>query len=109
MRLEGKIAIVTGGARGIGRAECLSLAGEGASVIVNDFGGAADGSGGAEGPASEAAGCGPESITGASSPPPFFFFFFVLFFLALPWGSCGRGEDSDESRKTRETRTGDIA
>ena len=55
MRLEGKIAIVTGGARGIGRAECLSLASEGASVIVNDFGGAADGSGGAEGPANEVA------------------------------------------------------
>ena len=55
MRLEGKIAIVTGGARGIGRAECLSLASEGAKVIVNDFGGAADGTGGAEGPANEVA------------------------------------------------------
>ena len=41
MRLEGKVAIVTGGGRGIGRAECLSLAGEGAAVIVNDFGEAA--------------------------------------------------------------------
>jgi NAD(P)-dependent dehydrogenase (short-subunit alcohol dehydrogenase family) len=55
VRLEGKVAIVTGGGRGIGRAECLSLAGEGAAVIVNDFGGAADGSGGDQGPADEVA------------------------------------------------------
>ena len=55
MRLEGKVAIVTGGGRGIGRAECLSLASEGASVIVNDFGGGPDGSGGEEGPATQVA------------------------------------------------------
>ena len=35
MQLEGKCAIVTGGATGIGRAVCLSLALEGASVVVN--------------------------------------------------------------------------
>jgi NAD(P)-dependent dehydrogenase (short-subunit alcohol dehydrogenase family) len=55
MRLQGKVAIVTGGARGIGRAECLALVREGASVIVNDFGGATDGTGGAEQPAAELA------------------------------------------------------
>ena len=55
MRLEGKVAIVTGGGRGIGRAECLALSREGASLIVNDFGGAADGTGGARGPADEVA------------------------------------------------------
>ncbi len=52
-RLEGKVAIVTGGGRGIGRGECLALASEGAKVIVNDFGGTASGTGGEKGPADE--------------------------------------------------------
>ena len=52
-RLKDKVAIVTGAGRGIGRGEALSLAGEGATVIVNDFGGGADGSGAAKGPADE--------------------------------------------------------
>ncbi len=33
-RLEGKVAIVTGGAHGIGRAFCLGMAAEGAKVVV---------------------------------------------------------------------------
>jgi NAD(P)-dependent dehydrogenase (short-subunit alcohol dehydrogenase family) len=43
--LEGKVAIITGSGGGIGRAEALLLAREGAAVLVNDVGGARDGSG----------------------------------------------------------------
>ncbi len=43
--LDGKIAIVTGAGRGLGREMALHFAANGASVVVNDLGGAADGSG----------------------------------------------------------------
>lgn len=53
--LEGRTVIVTGAGRGIGREHALLFAAEGANVVVNDLGGAQDGSGAAIGPAEEVA------------------------------------------------------
>ncbi len=52
-RLKDRVAIVTGAGRGIGRGEALALASEGAKIVVNDFGGATDGTGSALTPADE--------------------------------------------------------
>ena len=52
-RLDGKVAIVTGSARGVGRAHAMLLASEGAKVIVNDLGGEWDGTGADSRPAQQ--------------------------------------------------------
>lgn len=46
INFEGRVAIVTGAANGLGRSHALELARLGAKVVVNDFGGARDGTGG---------------------------------------------------------------
>ncbi|MBN8919438.1 MAG: SDR family oxidoreductase [Rhizobiales bacterium] len=54
--VAGKVAIVTGGGRGIGRAIAMLMAKEGASVVVADIGASLDGMGTDEGPAAEVVG-----------------------------------------------------
>jgi NAD(P)-dependent dehydrogenase (short-subunit alcohol dehydrogenase family) len=51
--LDGKVAIITGAGGGLGRAYALLLAHEGAAIVVNDFGGARDGTAPASTPAAQ--------------------------------------------------------
>ena len=50
---DGRVVIVTGAARGLGRAHALEFARQGANVVVNDIGAELDGSGGSTGPAAD--------------------------------------------------------
>jgi NAD(P)-dependent dehydrogenase (short-subunit alcohol dehydrogenase family) len=50
---DGRVVVITGAGRGLGRSHALAFASEGAKVVVNDLGGAPDGTGASVGPADD--------------------------------------------------------
>lgn len=75
VNFDGRVAIVTGAGGGLGREHALALAKRGAKVVVNDLGGARDGSGGsataAEAVVAEIEALGGEAIANAASVTDF--------------------------------------
>ncbi len=91
IRFDNRVAIVTGAGGGLGRAHALALAARGAKVVVNDFGGALDGTGGAATPAekvvAEIKAAGGDAIANAASVTDFPA---VEMMVAEAWAKWGR-------------------
>jgi NAD(P)-dependent dehydrogenase (short-subunit alcohol dehydrogenase family) len=90
IRFDGQVAIVTGAGGGLGREHALALAARGARVVVNDLGGARDGSGGsttaAEAVVAEIEAAGGEAMANAASVTDFTAVQAMVDQAAVKWG-----------------------